>query len=91
MEAIVLILGKHTLVLFDSGVSHTFIALSIVKTLNLKTKYITNPLVVSNPVGGPTYLILTCKDLLVDIFNIDFKCNAYVLSFERYGFILGMD
>jgi len=36
-------------------------------------------------------LNLICRDLVLDISNVDFYCCAYVLGFEGYGLILGMD
>jgi len=47
--------------------------------------------VVSNPIGGTSYLNLVYKDMVLDIFDVNFICCAYVLGFEGYGLILGMD
>jgi len=91
LEGNVLILGNEISTLFDSGASYTFISLNIVKTLNLKAENTINPLVVSNPIGGTSYLNLISKDLVLDISDADFICSAYVLGFEGYGVILGMD
>jgi len=82
LEGKILILGNIISTLFDSGASHTFISHTVVKSLNLKTENTTDPLVVSNPIGGTSYLNLVCKDLVLDISDVDFICCAYVLGFE---------
>jgi len=91
LEGKVLILGNEISTLFDSGASYTFISLNIVKTLNLKDGNIINPLVVYNLIGGISYLNLICKDLVLDIYDVDFICNAYVLGFKGYRLNLRMD
>jgi len=87
----ILILKNEISTLLDLGASHTFVSLIIVKALNMKTENTTNPLIVSNLIGGSNDLSVICKDLVLDISNVDFICNAYILGFEGYGFILGMD
>jgi len=91
LEGKILILGNKISTLFDSGASHTFISHAVVKSLSLKTENTIDPLVVSNLIGGISHLNLICKDLVLDISNVDFYCCAYVLGFEGYGLILGMD
>jgi len=76
LEGKILILGNIISILFDYGASHTFISHTIVKSLNLKTENTTNPLVVSNPIAGTSYLNLVCKDLVLDVSNVDFYCCA---------------
>ena len=77
--------------LFDSGASHSFISTSLVETLHPDTSLVTDPLVVSNPIGGSAHLSMICRDLRVFILGVEFECNAFVLGFMGYGLILGMD
>jgi len=91
LEGKILILGNVISTLFDSGASHTFISHTVVKSLSLKTENTIDPLVVSNPIEGTSHLNLIWKDLVLDISNVEFYCCAYVLGFEGYGLILGMD
>jgi len=87
----VLILGNVISTLFDSDASHIFISQTIVKILNLKAENTPKPLVVSNSIGGTSYLNLICKYLVLDVADVVFICCAYVLGFEGYGLVLGMD
>ena len=50
-----------------------------------------DPLIVSNPIGGPAYLSMICVGLKISILSVEFKCSAFVLGFSGYGLILGMD
>jgi len=90
LEGKILILGNLISILFDSRASHIFISHTIVKSLSLKTENTIDPLVVSNPIGGTSYLNSVCKDLVLDISDVDFYCCAYVVDFEGYGLISGM-
>ena len=64
---------------------------SLVETLHLNTSLVTNPIVVSNPIGGSAHLSMICRDLRVSILGVGLECNAFVLGFTGYGLILGMD
>ena len=44
--------------LFDSSAPHLFI--SLVESLHLDTSLVDDPVVVSNPIGGSTYLSMIC-------------------------------
>ena len=77
--------------LFDSGTSHSFVSSSLVESLHLDTSLVDDPLVVSNPIGGSTYLSMICLGLKISILSIEFRCDAFVLGFTGYGLILGMD
>jgi len=72
LEGKILILGNVISTLVDSGASHTFISHTIVKSLSMKTENIIDPLVVSNPIGGTSYWNLVCKDLALDISDVEF-------------------
>ena len=77
--------------LFDSGASHSFVSASLVVTLHLNTSLFTDPIVVSNHIGGSSHLSMICWDLRVSILSVEFECNAFILGFTGYGLILGMD
>ena len=61
------------------------------ESLHLGTSIVEDPLVVSNPIMGSTYLSMICLDLEISILSIGFRCNAFVLDFTGYGLILGKD
>ena len=91
VESLVFLFDHPVRTLFDSGASHSFISTSLVETLHLDTSIFTDPLVVSNPIGGSTHLSMDCRDLRLSILGVGFECNAFVLGFMGYGLILGMD
>ena len=91
LEGILSICDKPVRVLFDTGASRSFIASDLVSRLNLKLELVNMPLVVSNPVGGSTSLNMACLGVELASHGCLFACNLFVLGFEGFGIILGMD
>ena len=85
VESLVFLFDHPVRTLFDSGASHSFISTSLVETLHLNTSLVTDPLVVSNPIGGSAHLSMICRDLRVFILGVGFECNAFVLGFMGYN------
>lgn len=78
-------------VLFDTGASHSFISYDLMDKLNLKYVIISNPLCVSNPIGGPTNLDTVCLNVPISCRNHLFPFDLFVLGFMGFGVLLGMD
>ena len=56
VESLVYLFDYPVRTLFDYGTSHSFISTALVESLHLDTSLVEDPLVVSNPIGGSTYL-----------------------------------
>ena len=91
VESVVYLYDHPVRTLFDSGASHSFISSALVESLHLKTSMVEDPLIVSNPIGGPAHLSMICLGLKISILSVEFQCSAFVLGFSGYGLILGMD
>ncbi|GFS46038.1 hypothetical protein Acr_00g0099770 [Actinidia rufa] len=78
-------------VLFDSGVSHSFIAASFVLALGLKTEELNPPLFVNTPIGGRTSLDRICRGCELVILDHHFVFDFIVLGMSGFDLILGMD
>ena len=69
--------------LFDSGAPHSFIPL--VESLHLDTSLVDDPVVVSNPIGGSTYLSMICLGLKILILSVEFRGDAFVWASRAMG------
>ena len=72
-------------ILFDSGTLHSFILSSLVESLHLDTSSVDDPLVVSNPIGGSTYLSMICLGLKISILSVEFRGDAFVWASRAMG------
>ncbi|XP_058189231.1 uncharacterized protein LOC131306820 [Rhododendron vialii] len=89
-----LLFNSFARVLFDFGASHSFIAASFVRALELDTESLNSPLFIETPLGGFSSLSRICKDCeLLSTFHatIDcFKCRVRIyppegVYFEFHG------
>ena len=83
--------GIYLRVLFDTGASHSFISFETVNQFNLEPIISSNPICVSNPIGGKTELKMCCEDIALLYLSHSFRFEFYVLDFKSLNFILGLD
>jgi hypothetical protein len=79
-----------TLVLFDTGASHSFISRAFVVKNKIPIETIGGPIRVSSP-GGELIVNAGCRDLVLEIGKHKFPANLIVLDSEGLDVILGMD
>ena len=91
LEGNVFISDNPVRVLFDTGTSHSFISVKTTEKLNLKSKLAKDPLCVKNPIGGSTNLCLQCKNVPISHSLHHFPLNLYILDFEGFNVLLGMN
>ena len=77
-------------VLFDSGASHSFIALGFVAKHKIPTVLLKIPLITHSP-GASIKCYLGCPRVRIMIKGIEFLANLVVLQSEGIDVILGMD
>ncbi|XP_059627390.1 uncharacterized protein LOC132270213 [Cornus florida] len=78
-------------VLFDSGASYSFIALSFVRALGLEASQLDRPLCVDMPVGGSIALSRVCRSCSITITRFVLKFDLILLEMTGFDVILGMD
>ncbi|XP_059671067.1 uncharacterized protein LOC132316607 [Cornus florida] len=91
VEGTLTIYGSIARVLFDSGSSYSFIALSFVNTLGLETGHISNALSITTPLGSATTLDRICRACPVTIGELEYPIDLIVLRMREFDAILGMD
>jgi hypothetical protein len=79
-----------TVVLFDSGASHSFISAAYVGKHNLPLALLKCQLIVSSP-GGDMLARQLCLKVNPKIRGVDFVANLIVLESKGIDVILGMD
>ena len=77
--------------LFDFGVSHSFIVTSVVRELGLEVKTLEEPLYVSSLIGARTSIDLICRGCELEIFGILLSVDLMVMDMSEFDIILGMD
>ena len=77
--------------LFDSGVSHSFIAASCVKDLGLEVETLEEPLHVSSPLGARVRVDQICRGCELEILGILLTVDLRVMDMSEFDVILGMD
>ena len=77
--------------LFDSGVSHSFIATSVVIELGLEVETLEEPLYVSSPLGTKARIGTICRGCELEISGILLTMDLRVIDMSEFGVILGMD
>ena len=80
-----------TRVLFDFGVSHSFIAASCVKDLGLEVETLEKPLHVSSPFGTRVRVDMICHGYELEISGILLTVDLRVMNMSEFDVILGMD
>ena len=78
-------------VLFDFGVSHSFVAASCVKELGLKVETLEKPLYVNSPLGTRVSSNMICRDCELEISGILLNVDLWVMDMSKFDVILGMD
>ncbi|XP_059664032.1 uncharacterized protein LOC132309767 [Cornus florida] len=91
VEGTLTIYGSIGRVLFDSGSSYSFIALSFVNTLGLEPGHISNALSITTPLGSATTLDRICRACPVTIGELEYPIDLIVLRMREFDAILGMD
>jgi hypothetical protein len=79
-----------TVVLFDSGASHSFISVVYVGKYNLPLAQIKCQMIVSSP-GRDMPTRQLCPKVNLKIRGVDFVANLIVLESKGINIILGMD
>ncbi|XP_059629608.1 uncharacterized protein LOC132272482 [Cornus florida] len=78
-------------ILFDSGSSYSFIALSFVDTLGLEPGHMSNALSITTPLGSTTTLDRICCACPVTIGELEYPIDLIVLRMRDFDAILSMD
>ncbi|XP_071681688.1 uncharacterized protein [Lolium perenne] len=79
-----------SIVLFDSGASHSFVTKPFARKSGLRPTIMRRPMLVQIP-GTSTKTDLSCKDVPIDIQGKRFHANLVVLGEQGLEVILGMD
>jgi hypothetical protein len=87
---IFLINDTSTVVLFDSGVSHSFISVAYVGKHNLPLALLRCQMIVSSP-GGDMPARQLCLKVTLKIRGVDFIANLIILESKGIDVILRMD
>jgi hypothetical protein len=85
-----LINDTSTVVLFDSGASHSFISIAYVGKHNLPLALLMCQMIVSS-LGGDMPARQLCTKVNLKIRGVDFIANLIVLEWKGIDVILGMD
>jgi hypothetical protein len=86
----ILINDNGAIVLFDSGVSNSFVAANFVQKHNLPLSLLKNRMIVSSP-GGDIHARHVCPKVSILIRGVEFLANLIVLELKGIDLILGMD
>jgi len=86
-----LLLGQIVLVLFDSRVTHSFIANACVGRLNLVKRDLGCELLISTPSSCQVATSSVCVGCSMEVAGHRFKVNLVCLPLEGLYVILGMD
>ena len=78
-------------VLFYFGVSHSFIATSVVIELGLEVETLEEPLYVSSPLGIRARIGMICRDCELEITGTLLTVDLRIMDMLEFDVILGMD
>jgi hypothetical protein len=90
ITGMILINDNGTIVLFDSGASHSFVAANFVQKHNLPFSMLKNQMIVSSS-GGDMHARHVCSKVSILIRGVEFLANLIVLESNGIDVILGMD
>jgi hypothetical protein len=85
----ILVNDNGTIVLFDSGASHSFVAANFVQKHNLPLSMLKNRMIVSSP-GGDMHARHVCPKISIIIRGVEFLANLIVLESKGIDVILGI-
>ena len=77
--------------LFDSGVSHSFIIASVVIELGLEVETLEEPLYVSSPLGIKVRIGMICRGCELEISGTLLTVDLRIMDVSEFDVILGMD
>ena len=77
--------------MFDSGVSHYFVAASSVDVLGLEVETLEESLHVSSPLGTRMRIDHICRDFELEILGILLTVDLRVMDISDFDVILGID
>ena len=83
--------GVTTIILFDYGASHSFIATLCVKELGLEVETLEKSLYVISPLGTRVSVDMICQDCELEISGILLTVDLRVMDMSNFDVILGMD
>jgi hypothetical protein len=86
----ILVNDNNTIILFDSGASHSFVPANFVQKHNLPSSMLKNWMIVSSP-GGDMHARHVCPKVNILIRGVEFIANLIVLESKGIDVILGMD
>jgi hypothetical protein len=86
----ILIIDNNTIVLFNFGASHSFVAVNFVQKHNIPLSMLKNRMIVSSP-GGDMHARHVCPKVNILIRGVEFLANLIVLESKGIDVILGMD
>jgi hypothetical protein len=86
----ILVNDNNAILLFDSGVSHSFVAANFVQKHNLPLTMLKNRMIVSSP-GGDMNARHVSPKVSILIRGVEFVANLIVLESKGIDVILGMD
>ena len=78
-------------VLFDSGVSHSFIAASVVIELSLEVETLEEPLYVSSPLRIRARIGMVCRGCELEISGTLLTMDLRIMDMSEFDVILGID
>ena len=78
-------------VLFDSGVSHSFIVASVVIELGLEVETFEEPFYVSSPLGIRARIGMICRGCELEISGTLLTMDLRIMDMSKFDVILGMD
>jgi hypothetical protein len=86
----ILVNDNNTIVLFDFGASHSFVAASFMQKHNLPLSMLKNKMIVSSP-GGDMHAMHVCPKVNNILRGVEFIVNLIVLESKGIDVILRMD
>ena len=91
VEGMILVYSTWVHVLFDIGVTHSFISTSCANALGLKMERVENLLLIESPIGTNSRVDRIRKGCVITLANIALKVDLRILDMTGYDVILGMD
>ena len=91
VEGMILVYSTWVHVLFDTGVTHSFISTSCANALGLKMERVENLLLIESPIGTNSRVDRIRKGCVITLANIALKVDLRILDMTGYDVILGMD
>ncbi|KAA3460518.1 ATP-dependent zinc metalloprotease FtsH [Gossypium australe] len=86
-----LIFGLPYVALIDVGSTHSYVASSVVETLNLDSETVAREMTVISPLGHSVVVNKLYKDVPLELQRVVFVADLMELPFGEFDLILGMD